>query len=280
MRPGGSKPSSDLRRSASGWLEFSRPVLFRAHLCVRTTHRWPPKSPGGAKESWTAHNIRNGLVPRVSSGLVRILGIQARANKLMATVGNLSNPVVHGRQPPIPSPLDESPALRPQSRNLHGGLQPNSAKAGDVVRVKITQSGARAAVEATLCTSPSRAMLRLNCPWALKVISLGLRLRILLLASSPRSVGCPPTRYSDVLGQNTAVEAARDLIELPLKHADLFLRIGAKPAGHGIILAGPLGTGKNSARPRRRRRVRRSHRDRQRPCLPVQVGRRDRGRNP
>jgi hypothetical protein len=43
----------------------------------------------------------------------------------------------------------------------------------------------------------------------------------------------PPTRYSDVLGQNPAVEAARDLIELPLKHADIFLRIGAKPLGHG-----------------------------------------------
>jgi AAA+ superfamily predicted ATPase len=54
----------------------------------------------------------------------------------------------------------------------------------------------------------------------------------------------PPTRYSDVLGQNPAVEAARDLIELPLKHADIFLRIGAKPLGHGIILAGPPGTGK------------------------------------
>ena len=40
------------------------------------------------------------------------------------------------------------------------------------------------------------------------------------------------------------VEAARDLIELPLKHADIFLGIGAKPIGHGIILAGPPCTGK------------------------------------
>jgi transitional endoplasmic reticulum ATPase len=31
---------------------------------------------------------------------------------------------------------------------------------------------------------------------------------------------------------------------LPLKHADLFIRIGTKPSGHGIILAGPPGTGK------------------------------------
>jgi hypothetical protein len=43
----------------------------------------------------------------------------------------------------------------------------------------------------------------------------------------PAQRSVPPTRYADVLGQNAAVEAARDLIELPLKHADLFLRIGA-----------------------------------------------------
>jgi hypothetical protein len=45
----------------------------------------------------------------------------------------------------------------------------------------------------------------------------------------PAQRSVPPTRYSDVLGQNAAVETARDLSELPLKHADLFLRIGAKP---------------------------------------------------
>jgi len=38
--------------------------------------------------------------------------------------------------------------------------------------------------------------------------------------------------------QNAAVEAAHDLIELLLKHADIFFRIDAKPIGHGIILAG------------------------------------------
>ncbi len=60
----------------------------------------------------------------------------------------------------------------------------------------------------------------------------------------PAQRSVPPTRYSDVLGQNAAVETARDLIELPLKHADLFLRIGAKPISHGIILAGPPGIGR------------------------------------
>ena len=54
----------------------------------------------------------------------------------------------------------------------------------------------------------------------------------------------PPTRYADVLGQDEALEAVRDLVELPLRHADLFARIGATPQAQGLILAGPPGTGK------------------------------------
>jgi SpoVK/Ycf46/Vps4 family AAA+-type ATPase len=55
----------------------------------------------------------------------------------------------------------------------------------------------------------------------------------------------PPTRYADVHGQDAAVEAIRDLVELPLRHADLFARIGASPRAQGAILAGPPGTGKS-----------------------------------
>ena len=54
----------------------------------------------------------------------------------------------------------------------------------------------------------------------------------------------PSTRYADVVGQDQVVEMVRDLIELPLKHAELFTRIGAKPQAGGVILAGPPGTGK------------------------------------
>ena len=55
----------------------------------------------------------------------------------------------------------------------------------------------------------------------------------------------PPARYSDVHGQDAAVDAVRDLVELPLKHAELFARIGSAPRAHGAILAGPPGTGKS-----------------------------------
>ncbi len=54
----------------------------------------------------------------------------------------------------------------------------------------------------------------------------------------------PPMRYADVQGQDKAIEAVRDLIELPIRHADLFVRIGATPRAGGVILAGPPGTGK------------------------------------
>jgi len=54
----------------------------------------------------------------------------------------------------------------------------------------------------------------------------------------------PATAYADVCGQDVAVEAVRDLIELPMKHAALFEAVGATAKPSGVILAGPPGTGK------------------------------------
>jgi AAA+ superfamily predicted ATPase len=54
----------------------------------------------------------------------------------------------------------------------------------------------------------------------------------------------PPTRYSDVIGQDAAVETVRDAIELPLRYPEFFRRLGATPRTSGLVLAGPPGTGK------------------------------------
>ncbi|MHB1458433.1 MAG: AAA family ATPase [Armatimonadota bacterium] len=54
----------------------------------------------------------------------------------------------------------------------------------------------------------------------------------------------PPTTYADICGQDEAVEAVRDMIELPMRHAHLFEAVGVSPRPGGIILAGPPGTGK------------------------------------
>ncbi len=59
-----------------------------------------------------------------------------------------------------------------------------------------------------------------------------------------RRASLPPTTYADVHGQDEAITAVRDLIELPLRHGHLFTALGAEPKPSGIILAGPPGTGK------------------------------------
>ncbi|MHB9038970.1 MAG: ATP-binding protein [Armatimonadota bacterium] len=53
-----------------------------------------------------------------------------------------------------------------------------------------------------------------------------------------------PATYADVCGQSEAVDAVRDLLELPMKHASLFEAVGVKAKPSGVILAGPPGTGK------------------------------------
>ena len=60
--------------------------------------------------------------------------------------------------------------------------------------------------------------------------------------TKPRHI--PPTTYADICGQDEAVEAVRDMIELPMRHAHLFEAVGVSPRPGGIILAGPPGTGK------------------------------------
>lgn len=57
-------------------------------------------------------------------------------------------------------------------------------------------------------------------------------------ASSSRTV-----TYDDVGGMRDAVEQVRELVELPLKHPELFRRLAIDPP-KGVLLHGPPGTGK------------------------------------
>jgi SpoVK/Ycf46/Vps4 family AAA+-type ATPase len=53
----------------------------------------------------------------------------------------------------------------------------------------------------------------------------------------------PQVTFNDVCGQDKAVSAVRDWVELPLRHPDLFTHVGV-PTHVGILLYGPPGTGK------------------------------------
>ncbi|HXH11064.1 MAG TPA: CDC48 family AAA ATPase [Alphaproteobacteria bacterium] len=49
--------------------------------------------------------------------------------------------------------------------------------------------------------------------------------------------------YDDIGGLGTTIEQVREMIELPLKHPELFQRLGIEPP-KGVLLHGPPGTGK------------------------------------
>ncbi len=53
----------------------------------------------------------------------------------------------------------------------------------------------------------------------------------------------PTITYEDIGGLHDAVEKIREMVELPLRHPELFRRIGIDPP-RGVLLYGPPGTGK------------------------------------
>ena len=53
----------------------------------------------------------------------------------------------------------------------------------------------------------------------------------------------PTVTYEDIGGMKGVVEKVREMIELPLRHPELFERLGVEPP-RGVLLHGPPGTGK------------------------------------
>src|SRR5919201_791045 len=58
-----------------------------------------------------------------------------------------------------------------------------------------------------------------------------------------REAGIPSITYEDIGGLGDAVGRVREMIELPLRHPELFKRLGVE-APKGVLLHGPPGTGK------------------------------------
>ncbi|MDR0888044.1 MAG: CDC48 family AAA ATPase [Candidatus Methanoplasma sp.] len=61
--------------------------------------------------------------------------------------------------------------------------------------------------------------------------------------ASPSNMDIPKVSYDDLGGLGNAIGKIREMIELPLRHPELFKRLGVE-APKGVLLHGPPGTGK------------------------------------
>ncbi|MFB6281820.1 MAG: AAA family ATPase, partial [Haloferacaceae archaeon] len=57
------------------------------------------------------------------------------------------------------------------------------------------------------------------------------------------TAGVPDVTYEDIGGLEDELEQVREMIELPMRHPELFKRLGIEPP-KGVLLHGPPGTGK------------------------------------
>jgi transitional endoplasmic reticulum ATPase len=60
---------------------------------------------------------------------------------------------------------------------------------------------------------------------------------------APEGKGLPRTTYEDVGGLHDEIQRVREMVELPLRHPELFQRLGIEPP-KGVLLHGPPGCGK------------------------------------
>jgi transitional endoplasmic reticulum ATPase len=60
---------------------------------------------------------------------------------------------------------------------------------------------------------------------------------------SPETKGLPKTTYEDIGGLHEEIQRVREMVELPLRHPELFQRLGIDPP-KGVLLHGPPGCGK------------------------------------
>lgn len=60
---------------------------------------------------------------------------------------------------------------------------------------------------------------------------------------APEGRGLPPTTYEDIGGLHEEIQRVREMVELPLRHPELFQRLGIEPP-KGVFLYGPPGCGK------------------------------------
>ena len=65
----------------------------------------------------------------------------------------------------------------------------------------------------------------------------------ILTEPAPEAKGVPRTTYEDIGGLKEEIQRVREMVELPMRHPELFQRLGIEPP-KGVLLRGPPGCGK------------------------------------
>ncbi|NJE10774.1 CDC48 family AAA ATPase [Thermococcus sp. MAR1] len=80
-------------------------------------------------------------------------------------------------------------------------------------------------------------------PRGIVQITYNTEVEVLPQAVEVREEAIPEVTYEDIGGLSDAIQKIREMVELPLKHPELFERLGIEPP-KGVLLYGPPGTGK------------------------------------
>ena len=80
-------------------------------------------------------------------------------------------------------------------------------------------------------------------PKGIVQITYNTEVEVLPQAVEVREEAIPEVTYEDIGGLSDAIQKIREMVELPLKHPELFERLGIEPP-KGVLLYGPPGTGK------------------------------------
>jgi transitional endoplasmic reticulum ATPase len=98
-------------------------------------------------------------------------------------------------------------------------------------------------VHVSILGRPVRFVVRRSRPVGIVVISLDTQLTILSEPPKELEAGVPHLTYEEIGGLDAEIQRIREMIELPLKHPELFARLGISPP-KGVLLHGPPGCGK------------------------------------
>ncbi len=98
-------------------------------------------------------------------------------------------------------------------------------------------------VHVSILGRPVRFLVRRSRPTGVVLIALNTQITILSEPPKELDVGVPLITYEEIGGLDHEIQRIREMVELPLKHPELFARLGINPP-KGVLLFGPPGCGK------------------------------------